>query len=117
MSIRSVALGAALLATAFTTPAFAKPTAKVHAMAGHSAAAHYAAALADPARPAAERERDAARKPGELLAFAQIAKGEKVGDYIMGGGYLTRILAAAVGPKGQVYAFQPAEFEIGRAHV
>ena len=73
-------------------------------------AADYAAALADPARPAAERERDAARLPAELLAFAQIAPGEKVGDYIMGGGYLTRILAAAVGPEGSVYAFQPAEF-------
>lgn len=70
----------------------------------------YAEALADPARPGADRERDAARKPAELLAFAQISRGEKVGDYIMGGGYLTRILAAAVGPSGRVYAFQPAEF-------
>ena len=70
----------------------------------------YAAALADPLRPAAERERDAARRPAELLAFAQVARGEAVGDYIMGGGYLTRILAAAVGPEGHVYAFQPAEF-------
>src|SRR5204863_9290680 len=58
--------------------------------------APYAAALADPARPATDRERDAARLPGELLTFAQIDKGEQVGDYIMGGGYLTRILAAAV---------------------
>ncbi len=72
--------------------------------------ASYAAALADPARPGADRARDAARKPGELLAFAQIGKGEKVGDFMMGGGYLTRILAAAVGPNGRVYAFQPAEF-------
>lgn len=78
-------------------------------------AADYAAALADPARPAAERERDAARLPGELLAFAQVSRGEKVGDYIMGGGYLTRILAAAVGPQGRVYAFQPAEFIAFRA--
>ena len=45
-----------------------------------------------------------------MLAFAQIDKGEKVGDFVMGGGYLTRILAAAVGPMGRVYAFQPAEF-------
>ncbi|WP_428628748.1 class I SAM-dependent methyltransferase [Sphingopyxis sp.] len=74
------------------------------------ATADYAAALADPARPAADRERDAARKPAELLAFAQIAPGEKVGDYVMGGGYVTHLLAAAVGPKGHVYAFQPAEF-------
>lgn len=70
----------------------------------------YAAALADPARPADERARDAARLPAELLAFAQIARGEKIGDYIMGGGYLTRIMAAAVGPTGRVYGFQPAEF-------
>ena len=75
-----------------------------------ASAADYAAALADPARPEAERARDAARLPAELLAFAQVAPGEKVGDYIMGGGYLTRILAAAVGPTGRVYAFQPAEF-------
>lgn len=72
--------------------------------------ADYAAALNDPQRPAAERERDAARKPAELLAFAQISPGEKVGDYIMGGGYWTRILSKLVGPAGKVYAFQPAEF-------
>lgn len=75
----------------------------------------YSAALADPARPEAERARDAARLPAELLAFAQVSRGEKVGDYIMGGGYLTRILAAAVGPSGRVYAFQPAEFIAFRA--
>ncbi|QAY76232.1 class I SAM-dependent methyltransferase [Sphingosinicella sp. BN140058] len=68
------------------------------------------AAVADSRRPEADRVRDAARKPGELLAFAEIAPGEKVADFIMGGGYFTRILAAAVGPKGRVYAYQPAEF-------
>lgn len=72
--------------------------------------ADYAAALADPSRPADQRARDSARMPAELLAFAQVSRGEKVGDYIMGGGYLTRILAAAVGPTGRVYGFQPAEF-------
>ncbi len=75
-----------------------------------AAAPDYKAALADPARPATDRERDAARKPAELLAFAQIAPGEQVGDFVMGGGYVTRLLAAAVGPAGKVYAFQPAEF-------
>src|SRR5690606_21688782 len=78
-------------------------------------AADYAAALADAQRPAAERARDAARLPGELLAFAQIDPGEKVGDYIMGGGYWTRLLATAVGPEGKVYAFQPEEFIAFRA--
>lgn len=70
----------------------------------------YAAALADPARTAADRALDATRKPAELMAFAQIAPGEQVGDFVMGGGYLTRALAAAVGPTGRVHAFQPAEF-------
>lgn len=69
-----------------------------------------AAALADPARPATDKERDAVRKPGELLAFAGVKPGDKVADFIMGGGYFTRILAAAVGPSGRVYAYQPAEF-------
>ncbi len=73
-------------------------------------ARQYQAAIADIARPEADRERDAARKPGELLAFAQIDPGETVGDYIMGGGYLTRLLAIAVGFNGKVYAFQPDEF-------
>jgi predicted methyltransferase len=75
-----------------------------------SAGPDYAAALNDPRRPAAEVERDAARKATELLAFAQISPGEKVGDYIMGGGYWTRILSNLVGPTGRVYAFQPNEF-------
>lgn len=80
------------------------------APAKQAAAPDYKAALADPARPAADRERDAARKPAELLAFAGIERGQRVGDYVMGGGYVTRLLAAAVGPEGKVYAFQPAEF-------
>ena len=68
------------------------------------------AALADPRRPAADSDRDRARMPAELLAFAQVTTGEVVGDYIMGGGYWTRILSNVVGPQGKVYAFQPNEF-------
>lgn len=78
--------------------------------AAHAAPADLAAALADPARPAADRARDAARKPAELLALGEVEAGDKVADFIMGGGYFTRILAAAVGPNGKVYAYQPAEF-------
>ena len=68
------------------------------------------AALADKGRPEADVKRDAARKPGELLAWAGVKPGDKVCDFIMGGGYFTRILAVEVGPKGHVWAFQPAEF-------
>lgn len=67
-------------------------------------------AVADPSRPAADTARDAARHPGEILALAGVKPGDTVVDYAMGGGYFTRILSAAVGPKGTVYAFQPAEF-------
>lgn len=67
-------------------------------------------ALADPGRPAGDKARDAARHPGELLAFAGIKPGDRVADFIMGGGYFTRILAKTVGDKGHVYAYQPAEF-------
>ena len=67
-------------------------------------------ALANPARPEADRARDANRKAGELLAFAGIKPGDKVADFIMGGGYWTKLLAGLVGPEGRVYAYQPAEF-------
>jgi predicted methyltransferase len=70
----------------------------------------YAAALADPVRTAADRERDAARHAAETLDFAGVRPGQKVADMIIGGGYFTRILSAAVGPEGHVTAWQPAEF-------
>lgn len=73
------------------------------------------AAIADPGRPAADVAKDAARKPAEILAFAGVKPGQKVADFIMGGGYFTRILAKAVGPTGKVYAYQPAEFIAFRA--
>lgn len=74
------------------------------------APAHIEAALASKARPEADVARDAARKPGELLTFAEVKPGQRVADFVIGGGYFTRILSAAVGEKGQVYAYQPAEF-------
>ena len=81
-------------------------------MAAHAQAVSpaIAAALADPARPEADRARDASRHAGEILAFAGVKPGDKVGDFIMGGGYWTRILARTVGDTGHVWAYQPAEF-------
>ena len=70
----------------------------------------YAAVLADPIRPAGERGRDEARHAAETLAFARVAPGQKIADMIIGGGYFTRIFSAAVGPEGEVTAWQPAEF-------
>jgi len=63
-----------------------------------------AAAVADPARPDSDKERDANRKPAETLVFAGVKPGMVVAELGPGRGYYTRLLAKAVGPKGKVYA-------------
>ncbi|MBA2587101.1 MAG: class I SAM-dependent methyltransferase [Alphaproteobacteria bacterium] len=63
-----------------------------------------AAAVADPARPDTDKERDATRKPAETVAFAGVKPGMIIGELGPGRGYYTRILAKAVGPNGKVYA-------------
>ena len=66
--------------------------------------AYLTAAVADSARPDTDKERDANRKPAETLAFAGIKPGARVVELLPGRGYYTRLLSAAVGPKGKVYA-------------
>ena len=68
-----------------------------------------AKAVEDPDRPAADKERDAARKPSEVLKFAGVSAGESIVDFMPGAGYFTRRFSVAVGPKGKVYAFIPTE--------
>jgi len=67
----------------------------------------YALAIADPLRPASEVERDALRKPAEMLSFARIKGGERIADIRPEEGYFSRLFARAVGPEGRVYAFVP----------
>lgn len=62
------------------------------------------AALAAGSRPEADRARDAERKPAELILFAGVRKGDRIAELAPGGGYFTRLLSAAVGSKGKVYA-------------
>jgi predicted methyltransferase len=69
----------------------------------------YAAAVADPTRPAADSARDADRKPTETLVFVQLKPGDKVADFVAGGGYFTRLFSDVVGPNGHVYAVEPLE--------
>ncbi len=78
-----------------------------------SVPAYVAAAVADPARPAADRDRDAARKPGETLAFIGVKPGQKIVDFMPGRppGYFTALFSDVVGPHGKVYAFVPAELQ------
>lgn len=96
-ALAAVLAAAGLLALAAAPPALAAVPPNI------------AAAVADPHRPAADRERDALRKPAQVLAFAGVAPGESVADLLPGGGYFTRIFSKAVGPHGHVYAIVPAE--------
>jgi len=65
------------------------------------------AAVADAGRPAADKDRDADRKPAETIAFAGIKKGDHVAELLPGGGYFTRLFSKVVGGKGVVYAVAP----------
>jgi len=79
-----------------------------------------AAVLADPARPEADRVRDADRKPADVIAFSGLKNGAKVAELAPGGGYFTRILSGAVGPRGHVYAMagkpSPALIDFAATH-
>jgi len=68
---------------------------------------NYAAIVANPDRPANERELDAARKPSDVLAFYGVKSGDKVADLWAGRGYYTAILSEVVGPTGVVYTQNP----------
>ena len=67
-------------------------------------AAHYADAVASTTRFAGDRERDANRKPAEVLRFFDIRPGMRVLDLYAGDGYYTELLSAVVQPGGSVVA-------------
>lgn len=64
----------------------------------------YVDAVANDARPEADRDRDAGRKPAEVLEFLGIAPGMTVLDMFSGGGYYTEILSHTIGENGHVIA-------------
>jgi predicted methyltransferase len=72
-----------------------------------------AAAVADPARPAADRARDALRKPAACLAFAGVRPGMKVAELFPGKGYFTRLFSRVLGPTGHLYEVTPPPKESG----
>jgi predicted methyltransferase len=86
----------ALSAAALTAPSFA--------VAEPAVDPQYQAAIASTARTDDDRKGDAKRKPGEFLAFAKVRPGMKVVDISAGGGATSSLLAAAVGPGGEVWA-------------
>ncbi|MDB5460208.1 MAG: hypothetical protein JWO72_1949 [Caulobacteraceae bacterium] len=63
-----------------------------------------AAAVSDPGRPAADTARDENRKPAEVVAVSGLKPGDVVAELGSGGGYYSRILSKAVGPRGKVFA-------------
>lgn len=64
-------------------------------------------AMMSPDRPAADKEKDAARKPAEVVEALGVKDGMTALDVFAFGGYYTRILSAAVGPTGKVYSQNP----------
>jgi predicted methyltransferase len=78
-------------------------------------AADYASILADGSRPVADKNDDAARKPAEVLAFAQIKPGDIVLEIEAGRGWYSDILSSAVGPAGKLIVQYPPEFTYGDA--
>jgi len=77
--------------------------------------ADYASILADPGRPAADKNDDAARKPAEVLAFAQIRSGDTVLEMEAGRGWYSDILSTALGASGKLIVQYPPEFAYGDA--
>jgi predicted methyltransferase len=80
-----------------------------------SASDTIAKAVADPARPEADRARDGDRKPAEVIALTGIHHDAVIAEMLPGQGYFTRILSKIVGPKGTVYAWMnvPASVPAG----
>jgi predicted methyltransferase len=75
-----------------------------------AASANIVAALVDPRRPEADAARDAQRHPAEIMAFADVRPGQVIADVGPGGGYYTRLFAAAASPDGRVYGvIRPAQ--------
>ena len=63
-------------------------------------------AVADRTRTKADRDFDVHRLPAQTIAFAGVAPGMVIGEFIPGEGYFTRMLSNVVGPKGKIYGIE-----------
>lgn len=94
---RVIRVSAALVLGAVSTAVWARtPSAHIPG--------YIKAAVNNPYRPEADRRRDVNRKPEQVLAFARVRPGLKIGELEPAGGYYTRILCKAVGSAGHIYA-------------
>ncbi len=99
MSLRITLAAAAVALLVLPAPSFAAPA---------PTPAFVSAAVADTHRPKSDTDRDADRLPLVMLGFSGIKPGDKVAELVPAGGYSTRLLSAAVGPMGRVYAINIA---------
>jgi predicted methyltransferase len=65
-------------------------------------AADFMEKLTSEARPLADRERDGARRPYQVINLLGVSEGMTVIDVSAADGWFTRVLSAAVGPSGKV---------------
>jgi len=70
-----------------------------------------ARALANPARSAADRDRDVRDKPQAVLELGGFKKGMVIADVFGGGGYYSEILSRLVGTKGKVLLLNNAPYD------
>jgi predicted methyltransferase len=66
------------------------------------------AVIAAPDRLEADKQLDAGRHAGELLAFFGVAPGQRIAEIGSYQGYMAELLARSVAPNGKVYAQDPA---------
>jgi predicted methyltransferase len=109
---RSLVLAACLVPGVLlaTSPALGAEPRNAAKPAVASADPLYLQALANPARSAADRERDAREKPADVLALADIRPGMSVADIFGGGGYYAEILSYVVGANGRVQLVNNAPY-------
>lgn len=80
------------------------------AAAAQAAPADVVTAIAAKGRPADAVKLDESRKPAEVLRFLGLERGHRALDLFTGSGYYSEIMGQAVGPKGSVVAWEPANF-------
>ena len=94
----------AALAISVSTAGIVEGKARARSKTHHGAMMDHPVIIDNSTRPADDVARDGARKPAEMVKFAEIKPGQTVVDMLPGGGYFTRVFSQAVGPKGKVIA-------------
>lgn len=85
-----------------TTPVAATAEAPAEATAPTLPRASEVDPYADPARSDADRERDAGSRPEQIIPLLALEPGDRVLDFLAGGGYWSQMLGSVVGPDGAV---------------